>query len=98
MFGRFRRADDGIGYAFSGGGARTAVQVGMLRALTEAGIRPSLVAGTSAGAVNAAWFALFPERQDRLEEIWLELRTRDIFPGGRLRILYNLARKGYVHG
>lgn len=97
MFGRFRRNEDVVGFALSGGGARGACQVGALKALTEAGIWPQVVAGTSAGSVNAVWFALFPHRLDRLEAIWMALRTRDIFPGNRIRIAFNLSRHGYVH-
>ncbi|HLJ68909.1 MAG TPA: patatin-like phospholipase family protein [Chloroflexota bacterium] len=104
MFRRFRRGEaegretEGVvGYAFSGGGSRGASQVGALKALTEAGIWPQLVAGTSAGAVNAAWFAVHPHRLDQLEAIWLALRTRDVSPGSRFHILMNLARRGYVH-
>lgn len=97
MFGRSRRSDEVVGFALSGGGARTAAQVGALRALIEGGIRPEIIAGSSAGAVNAAWYALNPDRLDRLESIWLGLRQKDIFPGSSLRVLYNLARHGYVH-
>jgi NTE family protein len=97
MFGRFRRTEEVIGFALSGGGARAASQVGTLKALTESGIAPQVVAGTSAGAINAAWFSLHPSRLDRLEAIWLGLRGQDVFPGSRLRMLINLARHGYVH-
>lgn len=97
MFRRFRRTDETIGFALSGGGSRGASQVGGLRALIEAGVSPHLIAGTSAGAVNAAWFGLFPERLDQMEAIWLGLRQRDVFPGGRARMLFNMARRGYVH-
>lgn len=97
MFRWSRRHDDIVGYAFSGGGSRAASQIGGLKALAEAGIRPHLVAGTSAGAVNAAWFALHPEDLGSLEAIWLRLRTQDVFPGNRIRILMNLAREGFVH-
>jgi NTE family protein len=58
------------------------MQVGMLQALFEAGIRPDLLVGTSAGAVNAAWIAGRPDRDgvDELKRIWLGLRRQDIFP------------------
>jgi NTE family protein len=58
------------------------VQVGMLQALTEAGIHPDLMIGTSVGAVNAAWIAGCPDHQGalRLGEIWRGLRRQDIFP------------------
>jgi NTE family protein len=97
MFRRFRRGDDVVGFALSGGGSRGASQVGALRALAEAGIRPALLAGTSAGAVNAVWYALHPQRLDALAAIWLALRRQDIFPGSRVQVLFNLARRGYVH-
>jgi NTE family protein len=97
MFRRVRRSDEIIGFAFSGGGSRGAVQAGLLRGLTELNVWPRVVAGTSAGAVNAGWFALHPNRLDRLEAIWLQLRTQDVFPGGRVRMLMNLSRGGYVH-
>jgi len=97
MFGRFRRTEEFIGFALSGGGARSACQVGALKALIEGGIWPQLIAGTSAGAVNTTYFALYPHRLDMLEAIWLGLRTRDIFPGSRVRMLTNVARRGYVH-
>lgn len=68
-------------YVLSGGAALGSVQVGMLQALHDAGIRPDLVVGTSAGAVNAAWVAGDPEgrRLDELENLWLNLRRTDIY-------------------
>ena len=42
-------------FVFSGGGTFGAAQVGMLRALFEHDIRPDVVVGTSAGALNAAF-------------------------------------------
>src|SRR5437870_4470112 len=97
VFGRFRRSEEIIGFALSGGGARGASQVGAMKALLEAGIRPQHLAGTSAGAVNATWLALHPNRLDRMEAIWRSLSSKEIFPGNRLRILLNLTRHGYVH-
>lgn len=69
-------------FVLSGGGSLGAVQVGMLQALTEAGIRPDLLIGTSVGAVNAAWIAASPDHNGalRLGEIWRGLRRQDIFP------------------
>jgi NTE family protein len=69
-------------FVLSGGGSLGAMQVGMLQALTEAGIRPDLLIGTSVGAVNAAWIAGCPDYQGalRLGDIWRSLRRQDIFP------------------
>ncbi|GAC1469906.1 MAG: patatin-like phospholipase family protein [Chloroflexota bacterium] len=86
-----------VGFALSGGGSRAACEVGMLRALDEAGIHADVLAGTSAGAVIGIWQALFPDRIDRLESIWLSLRTQDVFPGNRLQLLANFVRHGHVH-
>jgi NTE family protein len=71
-----------IAFVFQGGASLSATQVGMLRALTEAGIRPDLVVGTSAGAINAVGYAQDPTQAglDRLQRLWTEVRRRDIFP------------------
>jgi NTE family protein len=54
----------------------------MLRALLEAGIRPDLVVGSSAGALNAVAFAQDPTGAgiDGLERLWAGIRRSDIFP------------------
>ena len=78
-----RHEGDGLtAFVLSGGGSLGAVQVGMLQALTEAGICPDLLIGTSVGAVNAAFMAADPCREGavRLGEIWRGLRRQDIFP------------------
>lgn len=69
-------------FVLSGGGSLGAVQVGMLQALFQAGLRPDLLIGTSVGAVNAAWVAGKPDYEGTLElaEIWLSLRRNDVFP------------------
>ena len=48
-----------LAIVLGGGGARGAMQVGALRALFEAGLKPDLLVGTSIGAVNAAGLALW---------------------------------------
>jgi NTE family protein len=69
-------------FVLSGGGSLGAVQVGMLRALFECGVRPDFLIGTSVGAVNAAWVAGHPDDDGVLDlaEIWLTLRRGDVFP------------------
>jgi len=69
-------------FVLAGGGSLGAVEVGMLEALTDAGVRPDLIVGSSAGAVNASFFAGRPNREGvrALAEIWLGLRVRDVFP------------------
>lgn len=46
-----------IGIALGGGGSRGFAHLGILKALEEKGIRPEVVAGTSAGAIVGALFA-----------------------------------------
>ncbi len=99
MFRRFRRVaeEEVIGFALSGGGSRGSSQVGSLRALEEAQIWPDVVTGTSAGAINACWVAMYSHRLDELEAIWMGLRKADVFPGSPFQVLFNLTRHGYLH-
>lgn len=71
-----------VGFALQGGGSLTASQVGMLRALSEAGIHPDIVVGSSAGALNAVAYAADPTVTgvDRLEHLWLTMRRRHVAP------------------
>ena len=45
-----------VGLALSGGGSRGIVHIGILKALDEAGIKISMVTGTSAGAIVGAFY------------------------------------------
>jgi NTE family protein len=69
-------------FVLSGGGSLGAIQVGMLQALTEAGIRPDLLIGTSVGAVNAAFMGGRADHEGALQlgEIWRSLRRQHVFP------------------
>ncbi|MGP0088383.1 MAG: patatin-like phospholipase family protein [Xanthobacteraceae bacterium] len=69
-------------FVFAGGGSLGAVQVGMLRELTREGLTPDFVVGSSVGAINATYFAAAPNAAGvrKLEEIWLGLQRRDVFP------------------
>ena len=44
-------------FVLGGGGVLGAAEVGMARALLEAGVRPELICGTSVGAINGAALA-----------------------------------------
>jgi NTE family protein len=58
-------------FVLGGGGLLGAHEVGMLRALSEAKIRPDIVVGTSIGAVNGAFIAADPDRAaQRLADLW----------------------------
>lgn len=82
MNGRAARGTGKTAFVLSGGGSLGAIQVGMLQALMEAGVRPDFMIGTSVGAVNAAWLATQPDvpGAQKLAEIWSGLRRQDIFP------------------
>lgn len=72
-----------VAFVLSGGASLGAIQVGMLRALYERGIRPDLIVGTSAGALNGAYIASRPQASataDSLARIWRELRRGQVFP------------------
>ena len=71
-------------FVLSGGGSLGAVQVAMLAALAEAGVRPDLIVGTSVGALNGAWVASRPGETgaDALAKLWRSVRRRDVFPIG----------------
>ena len=82
-------------FVLSGGAARGAVQVGMMEALLEQGVVPHAFVGTSVGALNCAFMAWRPDRA-RVRELrgkWLQLGTRDIFPGGTLTRVGHLLRQ-----
>ena len=64
------RIDPNVSYALAleGGGAKGAYQVGCWKALREAGIRVSAVAGSSVGALNGALIAA--DDYDKAVELW----------------------------
>ena len=78
----------------SGGGSLGAVQIGALRALLEAGVRPDLFVGCSVGALNAASLAVDPTlaRLTELEGIWRSLERKDVFGGNRRMLATHLVR------
>ena len=78
-----------IGLALGGGAARGFAHIGVLQVLDEAGVRPALVAGTSAGSLVATLFASGKSGAElaRLAEAMDEASIADwSFPGrGLLR-------------
>ena len=76
-----------LAFVLSGGGNRGALEVGALRVLVERGIRPEMLVGTSAGAVNAAMVASDPtlEGMQRLVNAWREVTKYDVYPGNHLK-------------
>ena len=47
-----------LGVALSGGGARGLAHAGALKAIEEAGLRPDIIAGVSAGSIVAVMLSL----------------------------------------
>jgi NTE family protein len=66
-----------IGLALGAGGARGWAHLGVIRYLTEAGIRPDIVCGTSMGSLVGAAYAA--GEAERLEDWALSLGWRDVF-------------------
>jgi predicted acylesterase/phospholipase RssA len=78
-----RKEQPKVAFVLSGGASLGAIQVGMLRALYERDIRPALIVGTSAGALNGAYIASRPQASrtaENLALIWRELRRGQVFP------------------
>jgi NTE family protein len=70
-------------FVLSGGASLGAAQAGMLQALYERGVRPDLLVGTSAGALNAAFVAFrapHVETALELQDVWRRLRRSEVFP------------------
>jgi NTE family protein len=83
-------------FVLAGGGSLGAVEVGMLRALAAAGLRPDLIVGASAGAINGTHFAADPSPAGvaRLEAVWRGITRRDVMPLGLRDLLRIALRRG----
>ncbi|HWJ85906.1 MAG TPA: patatin-like phospholipase family protein [Cellulomonas sp.] len=83
-----------VGFVLGGGGVRGAVQVGMLRALFEAGIVPDTIVGTSIGAINGAALAHDPTPAiiDRLVDAWASPAAAAIYGDSWAKQLHRLAK------
>jgi NTE family protein len=85
-----------IAFVFSGGASQGAMQVGMLRALHDAGIEPDLVVGASVGALNGVVTAAeaLGDAVERLADLWVGLEEDDIFYQNRLTQVTHLVKNG----
>ena len=83
-----------------GGGARTAYQVGVLRALARRfpTLDPPILTGVSAGAINCAWLATrpgsFADKVEALAGMWERLSTDEVFRVDSFSLGRNLVRVG----
>lgn len=66
-------------FVLAGGGSLGAVQAGMLVELVAADVRPDLIVGVSAGALNGAFLAYDPSPStvERIAELWRRISTRE---------------------
>jgi NTE family protein len=88
-----------VAFVLGGGGVLGAVQVGMLRALFRAGIRPDLVIGTSIGAVNGALVAAEPTESvtERLVRLWASPEASAVYGDSVARQLRRFAARTHLH-
>lgn len=81
-----------LAFVLSGGGAFGSVHVGMIEALTEHGVRPDMVVGSSVGSLNGALLAHDPGiAVERLSEIWATMSRATVFGHGWLGAVRNFA-------
>jgi NTE family protein len=88
-----------VGFVLGGGGVLGSVEVGMLRALLRAGIRPDLVVGTSIGAFNGAAVAAQPTEEvtERLTELWSAPEASSVYGDSYARQLRRFATRTHLH-
>lgn len=93
--------EEKIGLVLTGGGARAAYQVGVLKAIAELSPRRSrspfqVICGTSAGSLNAATLAInarqFRRGVQYLVNIWKNFHPGDIYRTDPLGVLSNTLR------
>ncbi len=77
LFASFSLEAKGLGYAFSGGGARGFAQIGILKVLEEEGIYPDYICGTSMGALVGALYSMGYSTTE-IEELLLALDISDL--------------------
>lgn len=90
-----------LGLVLTGGGARAAYQIGVLRAIAEM-LPPHarspfpVICGTSAGAINAAGLGMtathFSTGIKQLEAVWSNLHTGQVYRSDLLGVLHNALR------
>lgn len=89
-----------LALVMSGGGARAAYQVGMLRWLARRhpDLHVPILTGVSAGAINAAFLASHPDdfrtRVEKLADLWSHLTAEEVFRVDSLSLAHNVLRLG----
>jgi predicted acylesterase/phospholipase RssA len=67
-----------IAVVLSGGGALAAYETGVLRTLERIGLRPAIVSGASAGALNAVAWVAHDFKTAALERVWRHVDAAEI--------------------
>lgn len=89
-----------LALVLGGGGARSAYQVGVLKALARRvpDLQIPLLTGVSAGAINIAHLAnhtgSFDQQIDDLTGLWMRLRLQDVFSTSGPGLLWRMIRIG----
>lgn len=89
-----------LALVLTGGGARAAYQVGVLRFLAERrpDLRVPILTGVSAGSINAAFLAShkgsFSAAAQRLAELWLDMELDNLLRTGALALAGKVGRWG----
>lgn len=88
-----------VAFVLGGGGVLGAVEVGMLRALFRAEIRPDVVIGSSIGAINAAMVAREPEPAviDDLVRLWASPEMNEVYGDSVPRQMRRFATRNHLH-
>jgi NTE family protein len=90
----------GLALALSGGAARAAYQAGVLRGISHfaPGLRPEVITGVSAGAINTAFLASrstpYPETCAALVDLWSGLTVDRVFSVNSAALARNVSRWG----
>lgn len=88
-----------LGLALGGGSARGFAHIGALKSLEQAGIKPEVIVGTSAGALVGAFYAAGFSAW-KIEEFALttrEVDLADLAPGGKRGLLVGDSLTRFVH-
>jgi predicted acylesterase/phospholipase RssA len=72
-----RNGNKKVALVLSGGGSKGAYSVGVVNALSDLGIHPEIVCGTSSGALSAAMVVAGDEK--KLLEIWKHLTAEQVY-------------------
>ena len=81
-----------IAFVLSGGANRGPLEVGALQSLLLHEIRPDLVVGTSAGALNGVYYCYDPTWNglQALAQVWIQTKRQEAFPGNALTMAWRV--------